>query len=100
MAPLFAAFGERADILIPMRLAMIPLFLGMLALTYLIGRTLFSRAVGFWAAVMTGLFPLFFLTTVEFRPDDLWTVLWLSALAIAISGPFSAARSCLVVMRP
>jgi 4-amino-4-deoxy-L-arabinose transferase-like glycosyltransferase len=96
MAPLFAAFGERADILIPMRLAMIPLFLGMLALTYRIGRTLFSRAVGFWAAILTGLFPLFFLTTVEFRPDNLWTVLWLLALAIAISGPFSPARSWLL----
>jgi hypothetical protein len=96
MAPLFAALGERADILIPMRLAMIPLFLGMLALTYWIGRTLFSRVVGFWAAVLTGLFRLFFLTTVEFRPDNLWTVLWLLALALAISGTFGPARTWLV----
>jgi hypothetical protein len=96
MAPLFAAIGERADILTLMRFAMIPLFLGMLAVTYWIGRILFSRAVGFWAAILTGLFPLFFLTTVEFRPDNLWAVLWLLALAIAISGTVSPARSWLV----
>jgi 4-amino-4-deoxy-L-arabinose transferase-like glycosyltransferase len=96
MAPLLAALGERPDILIPMRLVMVPLFLGTLGGTYWIGRMLFSRSTGVWAAVLTGLFPLFFLTTVEFRPDDLWMALWVLALAILVTGPGSHRKAWVV----
>src|SRR5713226_3275511 len=91
--PLFAALGERSDVLLPMRLAMIPLYGLTLWSLYTIGRVLFSPRVGLWAAVLAGFFPPFFLCSVEFRPDNLWTALWLLTLAVLIGGRLTWARS-------
>jgi hypothetical protein len=44
--------GERADILVLARIAMVPLTLVMLGSTYAIGARLWSRRVGLWAAAM------------------------------------------------
>lgn len=85
-APLLAVLGERSDILFLMRLAMIPIGVVILWSTYVIGRELFSNRVGLWAAVLTGLFPNFFIHALEFRTDVLWSALWLSALAVFIQG--------------
>jgi 4-amino-4-deoxy-L-arabinose transferase-like glycosyltransferase len=85
-APLLAVLGERSDILFLMRLAMIPIGVVILWSTYVIGRELFSSRVGLWAAVLTGLFPNFFIHALEFRTDVLWSALWLSALAVFIQG--------------
>lgn len=81
-APVYAFFGERPDILNIMRLATMPLFLLALWAVYLIGRELYSKPVGLWAALLTGLYPKFFLTSLEFRADDLWIVPWLLAIAV------------------
>ncbi len=94
--PLFRILGERPDILIPMRLAMLPLFAISLWCIFQIGAALFSRQVGFWAALLTGFYPEFFLTSTEFRTDNLWTVLWLLALVVAARGSFNARRAFLV----
>jgi Dolichyl-phosphate-mannose-protein mannosyltransferase len=91
-APVFRLFKETALILIYMRLAMIPVFALGLWFVVRIGERLFSRRIGLWAAVFTGFLPFFFLKTVEFRTDDLWTVLWLGAVAIAVGGPFHPRR--------
>ncbi|MBI2962842.1 MAG: glycosyltransferase family 39 protein [Deltaproteobacteria bacterium] len=93
MAPLAAAAGERADILIAMRLAMLPLAGLSLWILYRIGRSLFSARVGVWSAVLVGLLPGFLFSSVEFRSDNLWTVLWLAAIAVALGGPLRPARS-------
>ncbi|HSD10832.1 MAG TPA: glycosyltransferase family 39 protein [Candidatus Binatia bacterium] len=93
MAPLAAAIGEQPEILLTMRLAMIPLAAVALACLYAIGRTLFEARVGLWAAAIVGLMPSFLLTSVEFRADDLWTVLWLAALAVGIGDPLRAGRT-------
>ena len=85
-APLFQLLGERADILIPMRLAMIPLFVVCLWLVWKIGTSVFSRRAGLWAAAFTACYPPFLLTSTEFRPDDLWTVVWLAIIWILSSG--------------
>src|SRR5215510_8755785 len=66
-APLFAVIGERPGVLYVMRLAMIPVYVLGLWSTYMIGCGLFSRRIGLWAAVFTGLFPGFFLCSLEFR---------------------------------
>ena len=92
-APLFATLGERPDVLLLMRLAMIPFSALALWSTYALGRALFSHRVGLWAAVLAGLFPGFFFCSVEFRPDTLWTALWLLALAVLIGGPLTPVRS-------
>ncbi len=91
-APLLAALGERPDILVLMRLAMIPLGIVILWSTYVIGRELFSSRMGLWAAVLTGLFPNFFIHALEFRTDVLWSALWLVALAVLIQGRPTVAR--------
>lgn len=94
--PLFRILGERPDILIPMRLAMIPLFAISLWCTYRIGSALFSRQAGLWAAILTGFYPEFFLTSTEFRTDNLWTVLWLLALVVATPHPLHPKRAFIV----
>ncbi len=91
-APLFRLFGENAMIIVYMRLAMIPLFAASLWFVFLIGRRLFSRRAGAWAAVFAGFFPIFLLKTVEFRTDDLWATVWLGLVAIAIGGRLTPRR--------
>ena len=93
MAPLVAALGERADLLIAMRLAILPLTAALLWSVRRIGRTLFCDRVGVWAAVLVGVMPTFLLTSLQFRADDLWAALWLAALATALGGPFTAGRA-------
>jgi hypothetical protein len=87
VAPLFYFLGERPDILIPMRVAMIPLFIVSLWLVRKIGTTVFGPRIGLWAAVFTACFPPFFLTSTEFRPDNLWTVVWLLIVSVIIGSP-------------
>jgi hypothetical protein len=93
MAPLVAALGERPNLLIAMRLAMLPLIATLLWSVRCIGSALFCERVGVWAAVLVGVMPAFLLTSVQFRADDLWATLWLAALATAFGGPFGAGRA-------
>lgn len=92
-APLFQRLGERADILIPMRLAMIPLFSVSLWLVWKLGASVFWPRAGPWAAAFTACYPPFFLTSTEFRPDNLWTVVWLATIWIIINGQPKPARA-------
>ena len=91
-APLFRLFGETAQVMIYMRLAMLPLFAATLWLVAKIGTALFSPRAGWWAAVLAGFFPLLLLKTVEFRTDELWMTAWLGVLAIAVGGRLTARR--------
>src|SRR5581483_477312 len=92
-APLFRALGERADILVPMRLAMIPLFFLSLWCIYKIGARLWNPLGGWIAAALTAVAPTFFYSTTEFRTDDLWGALWMVALLIFASGEFNSKRA-------
>ena len=91
-APVYTLFGERPDILILMRLAVVPLFFMALWAVYLIGKALYSRRVGLWAMIFTALCPGFFLASAEFRADDLWMVPWLLALAILVQKRLQASH--------
>ncbi len=84
-APLLALLGERADIVALMRLAMIPIYFGALALTWFIGRTLWSSRIGALATAFAATAPIFFIESAQFRPDDLWMLLWLAIIATAIA---------------
>lgn len=98
IAPLLRAFGERPDILILMRIAMLPLYLASLLGVYAIGRRLYGRRTAAWAAVFAAFAPGFFLASVEFRADDLWATLWIATLAVAVSGRLTSARCFAVGM--
>lgn len=83
-APVLSVVGEHPETLIAMRAAMIPVFLAALWLTYAIARRCYGVAEARWATLITAAVPTFFLTSIEFRPDTLWAVCWLAAIAILI----------------
>jgi len=94
-APLLGWLGERADIVALMRLAMIPLYLCALWTTWRIGTSLWSRRVGALAAVLVATAPIFFRVSAQFRPDDLWMVLWLGVVAVGVSRGSARRRALL-----
>ncbi len=91
-APLFRLLGERPDIVLPMRLAMIPLFVGSLWCTYRIGANVFSPRAGLWSALLLGFYPRFFFMMGQYRTDVLWTVLWLGSLLVLTGGQLTKKR--------
>jgi hypothetical protein len=95
-APLLAWLGERADIVALMRLAMIPIYFGALALTWTIGKALWSSRVGLLASAFAATAPVFFIVSGQFRPDDLWMILWLAAVALAVAPQRARHRAALV----
>ena len=84
LAPLFNLLGERADILTPMRLAMLPFYFGCLWAVYKIGAALYSPRAALWASLLAAVEPRFFLTSTEFRTDDMWALMWLLTLAALV----------------
>jgi len=95
-APLVRLLGERAGILLWMRAAMIPLFAVILFCTWRLGRRLVSGRVGLWAAVLLSLFPPFFLKSLEYRNDNLWTALWMITILVTTARLLTPARSFVV----
>lgn len=85
-APLYAVFGDRPDVLILMRMAMIPTYVATLACTFMVAKEVLSRREAYWATVLTALLPNFFLCSLEYRADDLWMTLWMAAFLILIKG--------------
>jgi len=92
MAPVVRAIGERPDIVFLARLAMLPFAALALALAWIIGRNLFSIRAAFLAVALCALVPDFMLGSVEYRTDVLWTVLWMAAMAILLTGPPTRSR--------
>ena len=92
-APLFHLLGVRADIVLPMRLAMIPLFAGTIWCVWKISVSIFSPRIALWTALLAAFIPPFFLTSVEYRADDLWTALWLTVLTVLVAGRATVGRA-------
>ena len=90
--PLFRLLGERADIVLPMRLAMIPLFAMSLWCTYRVGAQVFSPRAGLWSALLLGFYPKYFFMMGQYRTDVLWTVLWVGALVVLTGGVLTKRR--------
>ena len=91
--PLLWLTGERAEGLIWMRFAMLPLQGVVLWCVYRLGATLFSQRTGLWAAVLTGYQHRYLLISTEFRPDDMWAALWMLALCILLTKPLTLRRA-------
>src|ERR1700736_5588735 len=84
-APIFAALGERVDIVTAMRWAITPVSVLVLVMTYRIG-LLFSRRVALWGTVLAAAFPDLYFKLGEYRPDLFWCAVWLVLLAILTGG--------------
>ena len=91
-APLFHVLGVRADILAPMRLAMIPIFALTIWCVWKCARTFCAPRPALWTAVLAAFLPPFFFTSIEFRPDELWTLAWLLTLTVLVTGRITTAR--------
>jgi hypothetical protein len=85
-APILALFGERPDILLWMRLPMLVLFGLVLWATFDIARRLYDARIAAWAVVLLAFFPPFFLKSLEYRTDNLWTAFWMVAVAGVVRG--------------
>jgi hypothetical protein len=91
-APIFALFGERADIVTCMRWFMLPIDCLILFLLYRLGARLFSPRVGLWGMLLAATYPDFYLQLGEYRPDLFWAALWLWMLNILVGGPLRPRR--------
>jgi hypothetical protein len=91
-APILKWVGERPDVLLYMRAPMLLFFAIVIASTYILGRRLYSAAIGAWAALFLALFPVFFLKSLEYRTDNLWNAFWCAALVVMTGGRLTALR--------
>jgi hypothetical protein len=85
-APVFRLLGERADIVLWMRLAIIPFFVATVWFVQRIVGTFADRRTAILSAGLTALFPPFFYSSIEFRPDQMWAALWLATIATLVCG--------------
>jgi hypothetical protein len=91
-APILSLVGERPDVLLYMRLLMLPLFAVVVGATYFLGRRLYSQRIGLWAALILCLSTAFFLKSLEYRTDNLWNALWMVALVVLTGGRMTGRR--------
>lgn len=92
-APIFRWLGERADIVLWMRLAILPFFLASVWLVKKIVASFADRRTAVFSAWLAALFPAFFLSSIEFRPDQMWATLWMATLAILVHGRATPLRA-------
>jgi hypothetical protein len=100
-APLFHLLGVRPDILIPMRVAMLPIYVATIFCVWKIAAALFPPRIALWTAVLTAFCPVyhapemgsFFFTSIEYRPDELWALLWLATLTVLVTRPVTPRRA-------
>ncbi len=93
--PLLWLTGEQPDALILARLVMLPLFAVVALLAYRIGTSCYPRRAVIVATIIGCFAPDFFLCSVEFRPDVLWAIFWLTALAILVTAPLTPGRAAM-----
>ena len=84
-APLLKLLGERENILIYMRAPMVLLFIVTVAATWIIAKRWWSERIAAWSLILLCAFAPFFLKTIEYRTDNLWTALWMIALVVLTS---------------
>jgi hypothetical protein len=78
--------GETPDVVLLARLVQIPISFGVVAVFYGLARRLADRTTALWSVAFTLALADWSLKAVEFRPDVLWTVLWLGALWVLVAG--------------
>lgn len=91
-APVIHWFGERADIILYMRLTMIPIVVAALGCIFLITRRLYNTRAAVWAALLAGLHPFYLLVSTEYRTDNFWALCWFIVLTWLLTGAATAKR--------
>ena len=87
-----ALIGERADAMTWLRLSMQLWYALALFAVWRMGRRLYTPNIAFYAMLIAGLVPRFFMVSGQFRTDDMWMALWLAALAVVVGAPPRAWR--------
>ena len=93
LAPLVGRLGQRSDIVLWGRLAMLPLVALTLWATWRLARTLFSPRAGAWAVAIVAVNPDYLLPSIEYRTDQLWAALWCVSLATLVARPLRRGRA-------
>lgn len=94
-APVLSLLGPRADIIIGMRLAMMPFSLLTLVASWILFNRLFGIRAAAWAVAVAGVNPDFIERGLEYRSDVPWMALWICGLA-AVLTPRASTRRFLV----
>lgn len=81
MAPLLRLAGERADVLLFMRVPMLVLWAAVTVSSFYLARRMYDTRVAVWSTLLLNAFPPFFLKSLEFRTDNLWNACWMAAVA-------------------
>lgn len=92
-APLMAILGERPDILIFLRFAVLPFYFVSLWCIFKLTAHLYSKRAAPWVCLIAAAMPQFLFASTEFRPDILWAAFWLLALLVAVTGNFTIPRA-------
>ncbi len=91
--PVLAWLGPRPDIVICMRLAMIPFTLLTLWGLWILVNRLFGVRAAAWTVAVAGVSPDFIERGVEYRSDVPWMALWICSLAVVLTTRSSTKRS-------
>ncbi len=92
-APVLAWLGPRPDIVICMRLAMVPFTLLTLWGLWILVNRLFGIRAAAWTVAVAGVHPDFIERGVEYRSDVPWMALWICSLAVLLTLRSSTKRS-------
>ena len=92
-APIVGLVGERATIIQWMRFILFPMYFVATWATYRIGTKLFSRRTGVWAVIGVGLFSGYYPNIGDFRPNNVWSPIWLLCIAVLVGGAMTVRRA-------
>jgi len=108
-APLFHLLGVRPDIVLFMRAAELPIWGLTIFCVWKISAALYSPRTALWTAVLAALCPPLtsdspdvssshlevlglYLESIEFRPDQLWALVWMLTLLVLSTGNITPGR--------
>ena len=97
LAPLFFVFGDSISVLFVSRWIMLLFTCGILYLTYLLAKTLYSALAGLCAALSLNLVLMFVDKSIQTRPDMAEVCFWLLALIFFLGGMAKWKRSYFIL---
>jgi hypothetical protein len=90
--PLLVLFGEHARTLPAMRSVLLLVYAANLFAAGALARTFTTPRLAWWGSLTLGVFPPFFLTSTEWRPDGLWALAFLGCLNLLVRSDWRPIR--------